>query len=148
MSRNETSCSLLLSRDSWSAVNHVSCSWVFIYEKSYQVKDTGIESSVMTKVKGYGDLNGQVMDVADYVFPQQVCGARTNRSMTFDSVSTLSRVPRQWEVWWWFEVHMKKPAVDDDIVDIGFEFNKLSVSICPCAAHFDCCTAFYKKYRI
>uniref|UniRef100_A0A8C2XTL0 P2X purinoceptor n=1 Tax=Cyclopterus lumpus TaxID=8103 RepID=A0A8C2XTL0_CYCLU len=63
--------------------------WVFIHEKSYQVKDTGIESSVMTKVKGFGDLNGQVMDVADYVFPQQVCGARTNISMTFDSFSTL-----------------------------------------------------------
>ncbi|TNN29653.1 P2X purinoceptor 3 [Liparis tanakae] len=28
----------------------------------------------MTKVKGYGDLNGQVMDVADYVFPQQGAG--------------------------------------------------------------------------
>ncbi|XP_062281523.1 P2X purinoceptor 3a [Scomber scombrus] len=45
--------------------------WVFIYEKAYQVSDTGIESSVMTKVKGYGYHHNRVMDVADYVFPQQ-----------------------------------------------------------------------------
>ncbi|XP_068571547.1 P2X purinoceptor 3a [Cebidichthys violaceus] len=48
--------------------------WVFIYEKSYQVTDTGIESSVMTKVKGFGNHSNQVMDVADYVFPQQGAG--------------------------------------------------------------------------
>ncbi|XP_054453089.1 P2X purinoceptor 3a [Anoplopoma fimbria] len=48
--------------------------WVFIHEKAYQVKDTGIESSVMTKVKGFGYHNNQVMDVADYVFPQQGSG--------------------------------------------------------------------------
>ncbi|XP_068444552.1 P2X purinoceptor 3a [Clinocottus analis] len=48
--------------------------WVFIHEKSYQNQDTGIESSVMTKVKGFGDLNGELMDVADYVFPQQGAG--------------------------------------------------------------------------
>lgn len=51
----------------------LSCSWVFIHEKAYQVFDTGIESSVMTKVKGFGYHQGRVMDVADYVFPQQVC---------------------------------------------------------------------------
>ncbi|XP_062856279.1 P2X purinoceptor 3a [Trichomycterus rosablanca] len=45
--------------------------YVFVYEKVYQVKDTGIESSVMTKVKGNGVFNGEVMDVADYVLPQQ-----------------------------------------------------------------------------
>ncbi|CAN9515015.1 unnamed protein product [Ophioblennius macclurei] len=45
--------------------------WVFIYEKAYQVSDTGIESSVMTKVKGFGFHNNRVMDVADYVFPSQ-----------------------------------------------------------------------------
>lgn len=28
----------------------------------------------MTKVKGFGYHHGQVMDVADYVFPSQVCG--------------------------------------------------------------------------
>lgn len=50
----------------------LSCSWVFIHEKAYQVIDTGIESSVMTKVKGYGYHHNRVMDVADYVFPQQV----------------------------------------------------------------------------
>ncbi|KAM6952963.1 P2X purinoceptor 3a [Lycodopsis pacificus] len=48
--------------------------WVFIHEKSYQSKDTGIESSVMTKVKGIGIHSNQVMDVADYVFPQQGAG--------------------------------------------------------------------------
>uniref|UniRef100_A0A8C9WWH2 P2X purinoceptor n=1 Tax=Sander lucioperca TaxID=283035 RepID=A0A8C9WWH2_SANLU len=46
--------------------------WVFIHEKAYQVTDTGIESSVMTKVKGFGYHGNRVMDVADYVFPQQV----------------------------------------------------------------------------
>uniref|UniRef100_A0A672IVR5 P2X purinoceptor n=1 Tax=Salarias fasciatus TaxID=181472 RepID=A0A672IVR5_SALFA len=45
--------------------------WVFFYEKAYQVSDTGIESSVMTKVKGFGYHNNRVMDVADYVFPSQ-----------------------------------------------------------------------------
>ncbi|XP_022045278.1 P2X purinoceptor 3a [Acanthochromis polyacanthus] len=48
--------------------------WVFIHEKAYQVTDTGIESSVMTKVKGFGYHNNRVMDVADYVFPPQGAG--------------------------------------------------------------------------
>lgn len=50
--------------------------WVFVYEKAYQVRDTAIESSVMTKVKGFGIYNEKVMDVADYVTPTQVamCG--------------------------------------------------------------------------
>lgn len=52
----------------------LTCSWVFIHEKAYQTSDTGIESSVMTKVKGFGYHQGQVMDVADYVFPSQVRG--------------------------------------------------------------------------
>lgn len=46
--------------------------WVFIYEKAYQVRDTAIESSVMTKVKGFGIYNDKVMDVADDVTPTQV----------------------------------------------------------------------------
>lgn len=46
--------------------------WVFVYEKAYQVRDTAIESSVMTKVKGFGIYNDKVMDVADYVTPTQV----------------------------------------------------------------------------
>ncbi|KAM7389799.1 hypothetical protein PAMP_023755 [Pampus punctatissimus] len=54
--------------------------WVFIHEKAYQVIDTGIESSVMTKVKGFGYHHNRVMDVADYVFPQQ--GARVFCIMT------------------------------------------------------------------
>ncbi|XP_053487726.1 P2X purinoceptor 3a [Ictalurus furcatus] len=45
--------------------------WVFLHEKAYQVRDTGIESSVMTKVKGFGFLNSHLMDVADYVMPTQ-----------------------------------------------------------------------------
>lgn len=45
--------------------------WVFLHEKAYQTKDTGIESAIMTKVKGFGRYNNQVMDVADYVVPQQ-----------------------------------------------------------------------------
>ncbi|KAM4555682.1 P2X purinoceptor 3a [Odontesthes bonariensis] len=45
--------------------------WVFIHEKAYQLTDTGIESSVMTKIKGFGYQHNRVMDVADYVFPPQ-----------------------------------------------------------------------------
>lgn len=51
-------------------------SWVFIYEKGYQIEDTAI-GSVLTKMKGVGytTVAGQerVWDVADYVFPEQVC---------------------------------------------------------------------------
>uniref|UniRef100_A0A8C4SD87 Purinergic receptor P2X 3 n=1 Tax=Erpetoichthys calabaricus TaxID=27687 RepID=A0A8C4SD87_ERPCA len=46
--------------------------WVFLHEKAYQTRDTAIESSVMTKVKGFGVYNNRVMDVADYVTPAQV----------------------------------------------------------------------------
>lgn len=52
-------------------------SWVFIHEKAYQVRDTGIESAVMTKVKGFGLFNNNLMDVADYVMPTQVSNARS-----------------------------------------------------------------------
>ncbi|XP_068178661.1 P2X purinoceptor 3b [Antennarius striatus] len=45
--------------------------WVFLHEKAYQIRDTAIESSVMTKVKGFGIHNDKVMDVADYVTPTQ-----------------------------------------------------------------------------
>ncbi|XP_023701146.1 P2X purinoceptor 3b [Paramormyrops kingsleyae] len=45
--------------------------WVFLHEKAYQVWDSAIESSVMTKVKGFGVYNNRVMDVADYVIPTQ-----------------------------------------------------------------------------
>lgn len=51
---------------------HLPCSYVFLYEKAYQVSDTAIESSVITKVKGFGKLNNRVMDVADYIYPPQV----------------------------------------------------------------------------
>ncbi|KAL1023591.1 hypothetical protein UPYG_G00043260 [Umbra pygmaea] len=45
--------------------------WVFIHEQAYQIRDTAIESSVMTKVKGFGISNNRVMDVAEYVTPSQ-----------------------------------------------------------------------------
>ncbi|KAF7657438.1 hypothetical protein LDENG_00027150 [Lucifuga dentata] len=45
--------------------------WVFIHEKAYQMNDTGVESSVMTKVKGFGQHQNHVMDVADYILPSQ-----------------------------------------------------------------------------
>ncbi|KAI1232681.1 hypothetical protein IHE44_0006515, partial [Lamprotornis superbus] len=45
--------------------------WVFLHEKAYQVRDTAIESSVVTKVKGVGRYAGQVMDTADYITPPQ-----------------------------------------------------------------------------
>ncbi|KAJ8262504.1 hypothetical protein GJAV_G00167190 [Gymnothorax javanicus] len=45
--------------------------WVFLHEKAYQVRDTAIESTVITKVKGVGRAENRVMDVADYVTPPQ-----------------------------------------------------------------------------
>lgn len=43
-----------------------------MHEKAYQIRDTSIESSVVTKVKGFGKYSNQVMDTADYVTPPQV----------------------------------------------------------------------------
>uniref|UniRef100_A0A3Q0REU6 P2X purinoceptor n=1 Tax=Amphilophus citrinellus TaxID=61819 RepID=A0A3Q0REU6_AMPCI len=52
--------------------------WVFIHEKAYQLTDSNVESSVMTKVKGFGYIGtlyqNRVMDVADYVSPPQGSG--------------------------------------------------------------------------
>uniref|UniRef100_A0A8C4ZQ77 Structure specific recognition protein 1a n=1 Tax=Gadus morhua TaxID=8049 RepID=A0A8C4ZQ77_GADMO len=48
--------------------------YVFLYEKAYQQNDTGVESSVMTKVKGFGYQDNQVQDTADYVYPPQGAG--------------------------------------------------------------------------
>ncbi|XP_059682045.1 P2X purinoceptor 3 [Gavia stellata] len=45
--------------------------WVFLHEKAYQVRDSVIESSVVTKVKGIGRYAGRVLDTADYVTPPQ-----------------------------------------------------------------------------
>ncbi|KAM6158994.1 P2X purinoceptor 3 [Rhynchocyon petersi] len=45
--------------------------WVFLHEKAYQVRDTAIESSVVTKVKGFGRYANKIMDVSDYVTPAQ-----------------------------------------------------------------------------
>lgn len=49
---------------------------MFLHEKAYQVRDTVIESSVVTKVKGIGRYAGRVLDTADYVTPPQVRGRR------------------------------------------------------------------------
>ncbi|KAL4641709.1 P2X purinoceptor 3-like [Arapaima gigas] len=46
-------------------------SWVFLHEKAYQVQDTAIESSVITKVKGSGLYNDTIMDITDLVSPAQ-----------------------------------------------------------------------------
>ncbi|XP_051499735.1 P2X purinoceptor 3 isoform X2 [Apus apus] len=46
--------------------------WVFLHEKAYQVRETAIESSVVTKVKGVGHYAGRVLDTADYVTPPPV----------------------------------------------------------------------------
>uniref|UniRef100_F7DJA9 P2X purinoceptor n=1 Tax=Ornithorhynchus anatinus TaxID=9258 RepID=F7DJA9_ORNAN len=45
--------------------------WVFLHEKAYQVRDAAIESSVVTKVKGFGRYADRVVDVSDYVTPPQ-----------------------------------------------------------------------------
>ncbi|NXL65331.1 P2RX3 protein, partial [Chordeiles acutipennis] len=45
--------------------------WVFLHEKAYQVRDSVIESSVVTKVKGVGRYAGRVLDAADFVTPPQ-----------------------------------------------------------------------------
>ncbi|KAG8125400.1 hypothetical protein E2320_020590 [Naja naja] len=45
--------------------------WVFLHEKAYQIRDTSIESSVVTKVKGFGNYSNRIMDTADYVTPPQ-----------------------------------------------------------------------------
>ncbi|XP_075019850.1 P2X purinoceptor 3 isoform X4 [Calonectris borealis] len=55
--------------------------WVFLHEKAYQVRDTVIESSVVTKVKGIGHYAGRVLDTADYVTPHQVRGLRAPGSL-------------------------------------------------------------------
>lgn len=45
---------------------------MFLHEKAYQIRDTSIESSVVTKVKGFGNYSNRIMDTADYVTPPQV----------------------------------------------------------------------------
>ncbi|XP_006900469.1 PREDICTED: P2X purinoceptor 3 isoform X1 [Elephantulus edwardii] len=45
--------------------------WVFLHEKAYQVRETAIESSVVTKVKGFGRYANKIMDVSDFVTPPQ-----------------------------------------------------------------------------
>lgn len=60
-----------------------------MHEKAYQVRDTAIESSVVTKVKGFGLYANRVMDVSDYVTPPQVWSP-TQRGM---------RMPRRWAGW-------------------------------------------------
>uniref|UniRef100_A0A3B3THV7 P2X purinoceptor n=1 Tax=Poecilia latipinna TaxID=48699 RepID=A0A3B3THV7_9TELE len=71
--------------------------YVFLYEKAYQVADTNIESSVTTKVKGFGKLDNAVMDVADYIYPPQGEG-------TFSIITKIIETDNQFqgrcpEVW-------------------------------------------------
>ncbi|XP_064369514.1 P2X purinoceptor 3 [Dromaius novaehollandiae] len=66
--------------------------WVFLHEKAYQVRDTAIESSVVTKVKGVGRYGGRVLDAADYVTPEQgaaVFVVITRRIVTENQVQGL-----------------------------------------------------------
>lgn len=58
-------------------------SWVFLHEKAYQERDTAIESSVVTKVKGVAHYAGRVLDTADYVTPPQVRGRRAPPCLSF-----------------------------------------------------------------
>uniref|UniRef100_A0A8C9QRJ4 P2X purinoceptor n=1 Tax=Scleropages formosus TaxID=113540 RepID=A0A8C9QRJ4_SCLFO len=61
--------------------------WVFLHEKAYQVQDTAIESSVVTKVKGSGVYNKTIMDITDLVSPPQgssVFSIITNMIITED----------------------------------------------------------------
>ncbi|KAL7863642.1 hypothetical protein SRHO_G00126260 [Serrasalmus rhombeus] len=75
----ETTKSVVVKRRSLGIINRIVqaliiiyfVGYVFLYEKAYQDRDTGIESAVMTKVKGFGFYDNYLMDVADYVIPPQ-----------------------------------------------------------------------------
>ncbi|XP_036424714.1 P2X purinoceptor 3a [Colossoma macropomum] len=75
----ETTKSVVVKRRSLGIINRIVqaliiiyfVGYVFLYEKAYQDRDTGIESAVMTKVKGFGFYDNYLMDVADYVTPPQ-----------------------------------------------------------------------------
>lgn len=73
-------------------------SWVFMHEKGYQQRDTGIESAVMTKVKGLGRFNNRVMDVADYVAPSQVSKFTFLNAELWNHSPCLSVKSWSWEV--------------------------------------------------
>ncbi|XP_066505086.1 P2X purinoceptor 3a isoform X2 [Hoplias malabaricus] len=75
----ETNKSVVVKRRSLGIINRIVQAliiiyfivYVFLHEKAYQDRDTGIESAVMTKVKGFGFYDEKLMDVADYVMPPQ-----------------------------------------------------------------------------
>lgn len=46
--------------------------YVFIVQKGYQERETGPESSVITKVKGVTQSLSKVWDVGEYVAPPEV----------------------------------------------------------------------------
>lgn len=48
------------------------CRYVFIIQKGYQERETGPESSVITKVKGVTQSPSKVWDVGEYVSPPEV----------------------------------------------------------------------------
>ncbi|XP_044525416.1 P2X purinoceptor 5 [Gracilinanus agilis] len=67
--------------------------WVFLVKKGYQVVDTTVQSSVITKVKGAAftntsELREKIWDVADYVIPPQ-------GENVFFVVTNLLVTPRQ-----------------------------------------------------
>ncbi|XP_051499734.1 P2X purinoceptor 3 isoform X1 [Apus apus] len=68
--------------------------WVFLHEKAYQVRETAIESSVVTKVKGVGHYAGRVLDTADYVTPPPGClGVRGGHQADPDGEPGAGAVP-------------------------------------------------------
>lgn len=81
------------------------------------------------------------MDVADYVFPQQVCDPDNLWPLTaFKYLScTLSEVPIrqtthifkvQWKVWWWFGCMLSMwELIMPLLVEISFMMNKLCLSL-------------------
>ncbi|XP_073676244.1 P2X purinoceptor 3a [Garra rufa] len=84
--------------------------WVFMHEKGHQLRDTGIESAVMTKVKGLGKFNNRVMDVADYVVPSQGGSSFSIiTSMVITANQTQGRCPET--------DHKFKCTTDDDCME-------------------------------
>ncbi|XP_037016841.2 P2X purinoceptor 2 isoform X3 [Artibeus jamaicensis] len=67
--------------------------YVFIVQKSYQDRETGPESSVITKVKGITSSEHKVWDVEEYVKPPEPREAACSAS----SPGSRSPPPRLWE---------------------------------------------------
>uniref|UniRef100_A0A8C9TZT3 Purinergic receptor P2X, ligand-gated ion channel, 3a n=1 Tax=Scleropages formosus TaxID=113540 RepID=A0A8C9TZT3_SCLFO len=83
--------------------------WVFLHEKAYQVQDTAIESSVVTKVKGSGVYNKTIMDITDLVSPPQVSDTfarklilieHVNNALGFTQTFFMRHKPWLWGAVW------------------------------------------------